>query len=85
MAALEERLRKQEQWAAEHDGRINAKWEAQDKNNDEYDVALKELNDKVDSGFKKLFHEVTTIKTKVAMYATLAVFIATFAAKYLLP
>lgn len=36
--ALEGRCGKQERWASEHDGRVNAYWEAQHSRNDTDDV-----------------------------------------------
>jgi hypothetical protein len=85
LQALEKRIRDQERWAAGHDGRINAKWEAQDNLNDKCDSELRHLHGMATDKFTQVFNKLNALEIKVATFAALAAGGGAAAAKYLLP
>lgn len=82
--SLEKRLRDQEQWAAHHDGKIEAKWEHQDNHNEKVDAELTLLRELIDGKFAAVFKKLNTLEVKVAVFSSLAAGVGSFAAKYLL-
>lgn len=84
-AAHEKRLRAVEQWSAEHDGRINEKWEQQERHNDACDVDRRELRGHIDGKFEAVFHQLASLKVKMATITAGAALVGTAVGKYLLP
>lgn len=85
MTDLETRMRDIEGWAREHDGKIDAKWDEQDRQNDRCNDDRAELRKHIDSQFGLVNEGLAKIRTVVAAYAAAGTVIATVAAKYLLP
>ncbi len=82
---LEQRVREIEQWSAEHDGKTNAKWDEQDRENERCDKDRGDLRLHMEQNFGLVFRELTSLKTKVATWAGVAAVLGAAAAKYLLP
>ena len=72
MTDLEMRVRELETWAAEHDGKNNAKWEEQDRDNIRCNQERAELKNHTEQNFGLVFRELTSLKTKVAAFAAIA-------------
>lgn len=88
MTAIEEisaRLRELEGWARENDGRINQKWEAQERENLVCESDRANLREHIDAQFGHVFKKLSNLETKVASFAAAAALVGAAAAKYLLP
>jgi len=88
MTAIDElgvRMREIEGWAREHDGRINEKWAAQERENAQCATDRAELRDHIDAKFGLVFKKLGHLETKVASFAAAAALVGAAAAKYLLP
>jgi len=79
------RLRELEGWAREHDGRINEKWESQERENALCAKDRAELRDHIDAKFGQVFKKLSALETKVATFAGIAALVGSAAVKYLLP
>ena len=83
--ALEQRIRDQELWSKEHDGRINAKWDQQDRHNARCDSEMKNMRVHIDTQFAAVFKKLGALEIKVATFAALGTVVATVAVKVLFP
>lgn len=84
-AAHEKRIRALEQWSAGNDGRINEKWDQQERHNDECETERRQLRSHIDGKFEGVFRELTSLKVKLAVFTSSAAIAGTVIAKYLLP
>jgi hypothetical protein len=81
---LLDRLRDLEGWAREHDGKSNAKWEEQARENLRCGHDRRELRAHIDANFAAVFKKLAAIEVKVAVFSALAATFGSLIGKLLL-
>ena len=85
IAALELRLREQEQWSAQHDGKIIEKWHQQELFNEDIAARIKDVRLDMETKFAMVFRKLTSLEVKVALFSAVAAAGGTILARYVFP